>query len=98
MPPAANVPVSGSLAYTVKPGDSLLAIATAYKVTLADLLTVNKITVNSLILPGRTLVLPANAVAPRPATVAPPAAAPPIPAAGGLNYTVKLGDFLAGIA
>ena len=72
-PGAATTPVAGSLTYTVKSGDFLLGIATAYKVTLADLLAVNKITVKSLILPGRILVLPANAVAPR-ATATPAAA------------------------
>ena len=36
-----------------------------YKVTLADLLAVNKITVKSLINPGSQLALPADAVAPQ---------------------------------
>jgi cell wall-associated NlpC family hydrolase len=63
-------PAAGSLAYTVKPGDFLLGIAALYKVTLADLLTVNKLTVQSLILPGAKLAMPAGAVE--------PAAAPPV--------------------
>ncbi len=94
-------PAAGSLVYTVKSGDFLLGIATSYKVTLADLLTVNKLTVRSLILPGGTLKLPSNAVAPQ-ATVAPiettsPSSTNP-PVANGVTYTVKFGDFLAGIA
>ncbi|HEX2784097.1 MAG TPA: LysM peptidoglycan-binding domain-containing protein [Ilumatobacteraceae bacterium] len=95
-------PVAGSLVYTVKSGDFLLGIATSYKVTLADLLAVNKITIQSLILPGRNLVLPANAVAPQAASaVVPAAAAAPTttaPTVSSVTYTVKFGDFLAGIA
>ena len=63
-------PVAGSLVYTIKSGDFLLGIATSYHVTLADLLAVNKLTVRSLILPGRALKMPANAVAPVAASVA----------------------------
>lgn len=95
-------PVAGSLVYTVKSGDFLLGIATSYKVTLADLLAVNKITIQSLILPGRSLVLPANAVAPQAASaVVPAATAAPTttaPTVSSVTYTVKFGDFLAGIA
>ena len=91
-------PVAGAIVYTVKNGDFLMGIATLYKVTLADLLAVNHITAKSVINPGRQLALPANAVAPQ---VAAPAAAAPVavaPAATGITYTVKFGDFLAGIA
>lgn len=103
---APTAPIAGSLAYTVRSGDFLLGIAALYKVTLADLLTVNKLTVQSLIVPGRSLTMPANAVAPQP----PAAAAPPVtttttappttvaPAVSTLTYTIKAGDFLAGIA
>jgi cell wall-associated NlpC family hydrolase len=73
-----------------------MGIATLYKVTLADLLAVNKFTVKSVINPGQQVALPANAVAPQVAA-APAAAAPAAPAAG-ITYTVKFGDFLAGIA
>ena len=97
-----NGPVAGSLVYTVKSGDFLLRIATSYKVTLADLLAVNKITIQSLILPGRTLALPANAVAPQAAPADAPSpptpSAPAAPAVSAVTYTVKFGDFLAGIA
>jgi LysM repeat protein len=88
------VPVAGALVYTVKWGDFLMGIATQYKVTLADLLAVNQITTASVINPGRQLALPANAVAPQAAA---PAAATG-PATSALTYTVKFGDFLAGIA
>ena len=94
---SAQTAVAGSLTYTVKNGDFLLGIAAVFKVTLADLLAVNKLTTSSLITPGRQLVLPANAVAP----AAQPAAGPSsnrAVAASSLTYTVKFGDFLAGIA
>ena len=91
---ASAAPVARSLVYTVKSGDFLLGIATLYKVTLADLLTVNKITVKSVISPGRQLALPSGAVAPR----AQAFVAPQGPAAGGVTYVVQNGDFLAGIA
>ncbi len=92
-------PVAGTIVHTVKNGDFLMGIATLYKVTLADLLTVNHLTVKSVINPGRQLALPANAVAPQvaaPAATTP--ATPPAPAPTDITYTVKLGDFLAGIA
>jgi LysM repeat protein len=111
---AANPPVvkAGSLVYAVKFGDFLLGIATTYKVTLADLLTVNNLTVKSLITPGRQLALPANAVAPpaapsiaatSPAKTAGSAAGSAAgttaaPAISRLTYTIKNNDFLAGIA
>ena len=99
--PTGTAPAAGSLVYTIKSGDFLLGIATSYKVTLSDLLAVNRLTVRSVILPGCTLKLPANAVAPPAATAAVetiPAASTKSPAASGVTYTVKFGDFLAGIA
>ncbi|MEY2582354.1 MAG: hypothetical protein QOE09_2203 [Ilumatobacteraceae bacterium] len=93
-PPAPTGPLAGPLVYTVKSGDFLMGIATLYKVTLADLLAVNKITAKSLINPGRQLALPANAVAPQAAPAAPATTQP----AASVTYTVKVNDFLAGIA
>ena len=91
--PAAAGPVAGGLVHTVKSGDFLLGIAALYKVTLADLLAVNKLTVKSVISPGRQLQLPATAVA------LPTAPAVPVgPTVSSLSYTVQLNDFLAGIA
>ena len=95
-PATSSAPVAGSLVYTVKSGDFLLGIATLYKVTLADLLAVNKITVKSVISPGRQLALPSNALAPQAQVQAP--AASQGPAASSVTYTVQNGDFLAGIA
>jgi LysM repeat protein len=61
---AAPGPVAGSLTYTVKKNDFLAGIAALYKVSLPDLLAVNKLTARSLILPGMKLALPAGAVQP----------------------------------
>ena len=98
VPAASSAPVAGSLVYTVKSGDFLLGIATLYKVTLADLLAVNKITVKSVISPGRQLALPSNALAPQVQVQVQAPAASQGPAAGSVTYTVQNGDFLAGIA
>lgn len=93
-------PAAGSLTYTVKNGDYLMGIAGSYRVTLADLLAVNNMTVQSLITPGKVLTMPANAVDPQLAAPATDgtAAAPATPVASSLTYTVAFGDFLAGIA
>jgi LysM repeat protein len=95
-PAAPSGPVAGPLVYTVKSGDYLMGIATLYKVTLADLLAVNKITVKSVINPGRQLALPATAVAPQVTSASTAAAGGQ--SAPGITYTVKVNDFLAGIA
>jgi LysM repeat protein len=95
-PAAPAAPAPATLTYTVVSGDYLMGIASAYKVTVADLLAANKLTLQSLIVPGRQLALPANAVAP--AVVAPVVAAPAAAVPAALTYTVKSGDFLAGIA
>ena len=76
--------------YVVKAGDFLAGIAAKVGVALPDLLAVNNMTKNSLILPGDKLAVPTSASAPAPAT------SPVTP--GKIVYTVKLNDFLAGIA
>jgi LysM repeat protein len=82
---------SSAATYTVKNGDYLVGIAGKLKVKLADLLAANNLTVESLIIPGQQLQVPAGGVLPSSdAAVAAPAA----PA----TYTVQNGDFLYGIA
>ncbi|MEY4175505.1 MAG: hypothetical protein RI900_2670, partial [Actinomycetota bacterium] len=76
-------PASTSVNYTVKAGDGLTTIAVKLKVSLADLLSANKLTLQSVIWPGMTLVVPG--AAPAPTTTAPK----PAPAA---QYTVQSGD------
>ena len=75
--------------YTVKAGDGLTTIALKLKVSLADLLAANKLTVSSVIWPGMTLVVPG--VAPAPTTTAPKPAAP-------AQYTVQAGDSILVLA
>src|SRR6478735_11972623 len=85
-PPAAT--------YTVKNGDYLFGIAGKLKVKLSDLLAANNLTVDSVIVPGQQLAVPAGGTVPTTSatTVAPAAATSPG------TYTVQSGDFLIGIA
>src|SRR5690606_31776945 len=83
---------AGGTAYTVRPGDSLSMIASRHGVSLGALLGSTGLTVDSLILPGQQLTLPAGASQP---SAAP---APATNAAGGLSYTVRAGDSLSLIA
>jgi LysM repeat protein len=57
--------------YTVKSGDYLFGIAKKYDIPVTTLLQLNSLTLESTLLPGATLQLPAGAVAATPA--APPA-------------------------
>jgi LysM repeat protein len=94
---SASGPSSGSTSsagtYTVKAGDSLSVIASRSKVTLAALLAANNMTVNSLILPGMKLNLPAGAVAQSSGPSGSGASS-----GSGATYTVKAGDSWGGIA
>jgi LysM repeat protein len=88
----ASTPTVGSTGtYTVKNGDYLVGIAGKLKVKLADLLAANNLTVESVILPGQQLQVPAGGTVPTSET------APAAPAAPA-TYTVQSGDFLYGIA
>jgi LysM repeat protein len=53
-----NTPnADGSISYTIQPGDTLLAIALAYKVSLVSLEQLNNLTETSTIYPGRKLII-----------------------------------------
>jgi peptidoglycan DL-endopeptidase CwlO len=82
-----------SLVYTVKSGDYLAGVAHKLKVTLNDLLTVNKIELAHVIHPGDKLVVPAGGSLP--ATTKPASGSS---AAANTTYVVVAGDYLAGIA
>lgn len=94
--PAASAP---ALTYTVVSGDYLSGIATKLGVKLKDLLTSNNLSLNSLILPGRQLVVPAGGTLPAPSSpAAAPAAAAVAAPAGPQQYTVVSGDSLFVVA
>lgn len=77
--------------YTVRNGDYLAGIAVRLNVTLKDLLSANRMTTSSLILPGMQLAVPGTA---RAAT----AAVTTTVARPSTLYTVVAGDYLTGIA
>lgn len=97
-PVVARAPASPTPAvtYTVASGDSLSGIASRMSVKLSALLAANKLTVASVIHPGAQLAVPAGGVL--------PAAAAPAPAESvgaavtQLQYVVRSGDYLSGIA
>ncbi|MFF1880421.1 LysM peptidoglycan-binding domain-containing protein [Pseudarthrobacter sp. NPDC058196] len=107
--PAAQAPAApaapGGATYTVKPGDTLGAIAARHNVGLSDVLAWNNLSMRSIIYPGQKVKVSAGDAAPAPAAPAPaaPAAAPApalavtsAPATG--SYTIKAGDTLSAIA
>ncbi|ADX72706.1 LysM peptidoglycan-binding domain-containing protein [Pseudarthrobacter phenanthrenivorans] len=107
--PAAPAP-SGGATYTVKPGDTLGAIAARHNVSLANVFSWNNLNMRSIIYPGQKIKVGAGdaaaapAAAPAgglastsaPAAPVPAAPAPAAPASG--SYTVKAGDTLSAIA
>lgn len=88
--------------YVVKPNDALFNIARTYGVSLNGLLQANKLTINSVVLPGRTLTIPAGGTL----AVSPTPTAPgPVPAAGAApggapagTYVIQSGDSIFAIA
>ena len=58
VPPVVTASAEWAGSYTVKPGDSLYAVAKAHKVTLADLQRVNGISDPTKVRPGVTLKVP----------------------------------------
>lgn len=84
---------------TVKPGDSVWALANKHGVKVADVLRLNRLSPSALIRPGQTLVLRGEAstgAAKKPA--AKPSGGAARPAASATVHTVKHGDTLSGIA
>ena len=97
--------------YVVRSGDYLTGIAAKVGTNVNDLLKLNNLKITSVIHPGDTLLVPANATAPAakapkktttkktPAVKTPAAtAAAPTTAATGAVYVVKRNDSLSGIA
>ena len=92
---AAALP-AGSAGYTVRPGDTLDAVAARFGTSEEALASINHLADPNLILVGQVLRLPRGA---GPSTAAPGAgsSAPAAARAGG-TYTVEPGDTLASIA
>jgi LysM repeat protein len=95
--PAPAALASSGATYTVKPGDTLGAIAARHNVRLADIFSWNGLNARSVIYPGQKIKVGTSRTA-APARK-PAAAAPAAPAAApGGSYTIKAGDTLSGIA
>ena len=79
--PAATVAQAADQActstYTIASGDSWSTIASRAKITMKALLAVNNATVNTLLLPGKNICLPAGAAAPGPPSAKPPTTTQP---------------------
>lgn len=104
--PAAAAPAPAATAggsYTVKPGDTLSAIASRHGVSLSDVFSWNGLNMRSIIRPGQKVKVGAGEAAPASASpalqpaAAPAAPAPAAPAPAG-SYTIKAGDTLSAIA
>lgn len=103
-PAAAPAPAGAGAIYTVKPGDTLGAIAARHNVSLGDVFAWNNLNMRSIIYPGQKIKVGAGESAPAaaPAPAAPAAPAPALanssaaPATG--SYTIKAGDTLSAIA
>ncbi|WP_104045293.1 lytic transglycosylase domain-containing protein [Arthrobacter sp. ZGTC412] len=96
---APAAPSAAGATYTVKPGDTLGAIASKHRVSLANVLSWNNLNMRSIIYPGQKIkVGGGSASAPAaPAPVAPLANSSAAAPASG-SYTIKAGDTLSGIA
>ncbi|MHB0877628.1 MAG: LysM peptidoglycan-binding domain-containing protein [Anaerolineae bacterium] len=93
--PEQNIP-AGAQQYTVQSGDSLYSIATAFGISLDDLMRVNNLTNGYYLQVGQTLAIPtagAAAVAQAPSSTGVQAAS-----TGPQVYTVQPGDTLFTIA
>lgn len=66
-----------ALTYTVVKNDAWSTIASRAKVSMKALLAANGATINTLLLPGKSICLPVGAVAPGPPTTNTPVAKPP---------------------
>jgi LysM repeat protein len=95
---------NNQVVHTVQPGENLFRIALKYKVSVASIQQVNRITNANLIFAGQVLIIP-NGTVPPPTTVTPPppptvppTTVTPPPPTGGTTYTVQRGDTLAKIA
>lgn len=92
--------------HTIVAGDTISGIARRYGLKYGAILKANTITLDSVLVPGRTLIIPAGGtpvVSPTPApsgqvNAAKPTAPAAAPAAGGTTHTIVAGDTISGIA
>ncbi|WP_457971872.1 LysM peptidoglycan-binding domain-containing protein [Arthrobacter sp. D1-17] len=85
---------SATRTYTVKSGDTLGGIAARHGVKLSQVLSWNRLSVNSIIYPGQKIRLGGTAASPAPTKSAPA----PARTVSSRSYTIKSGDTLSGIA
>lgn len=81
----------GTFIYVVQPGDTLMAIALRYNLSLADVARTNNLSDSNLIFPGQQLTLPLI-------SVVPPAQPEVVAQGGGQSYTIRPGDTLFTVA
>lgn len=91
--PAGSQSTAGSGGYVVRPGDTLSGIAAHYGTSAAALAAANGMSVNGVLLAGRSLSVPGSSVSSGATTQDVSA---PVGSSGG--YVVRSGDTLSGIA
>jgi LysM repeat protein len=92
--PAPARPVAASGTYAVRSGDTVSAIAKRHGVSVAAVLTANRLGWSSIIYPGQKLTIPGKAVPASATTPAAPAPATPVAA----SHVVQAGDTVTAIA
>lgn len=93
--PAPAAPAGSAVRHTVVGGNSLSGIAATYGVRLADLLATNGLRIDSVILPGQVLELPAGATVPTAAPVATPTGSGGAPSSGDARIDAVVAFALA---
>lgn len=92
-----TTPTTTSSTYLVRPGDTLSGIASKHGVSVAAIVSANRISNPNLIIAGRSLTIPGGGAAPQGASGT-PAPAPGGKSLPGQRHRVSSGESLAGIA
>ena len=98
--PAKKAKAAASGTYTVKPGDTISAIAQRHGVSTAAMLSANRLSWSSIIYPGQKLSVPGmvRAAASTPAKAAPAKAAPAPAPSTARSHVVTAGETISAIA